>query len=65
MESFDDVGTSVEHTFQVFNDGPWRAPYVELEILWPHQVANDKAQGKWLLYLEELPIVSRTHNKLM
>lgn len=58
MESFDDVGTSVEHTFQVFNDGPWRAPYVELEILWPHQVANDKAQGKWLLYLEELPIVN-------
>lgn len=42
---------------QVNNDGPWRAPYVEVDIDWPHQVGNDKPLGKWLLYLEELPIV--------
>lgn len=42
---------------QINNDGPWRAPYVEVDIDWPHQVGNDKPLGKWLLYLEELPIV--------
>jgi len=30
---------------------------VEVHITWPHQVANDKPQGKWLLYLEEKPII--------
>lgn len=93
MKYFDDIGTSVIHTFQVSfihmkrqtdrhsliqtdihptskklnkikksstqinNDGPWRAPYVEVDIEWPHQVGNDKPQGKWLLYLEDRPIV--------
>lgn len=41
--------------FKIYNDGPWKAPHVEVDIYWPHQVANDKAQGKWALYLEELP----------
>lgn len=45
---------------QINNDGPWRAPYVEVDIDWPHQVGNDKPLGKWLLYLEELPIVEGT-----
>lgn len=40
--------------------GPWRAPYVEVDIDWPHQVGNDKPQGKWLLYLESLPIIEGT-----
>lgn len=39
------------------NEGPWRAPYVDIDIDWPHQVGNDKPQGKWLLYLEGLPVV--------
>jgi integrin alpha 7 len=25
--------------------------------MWPHQVANDKPQGKWLLYMDEPPII--------
>lgn len=57
MTYFDDIGTSVQHTYQVYNDGPWRAPYLEVHIRWPHQVANDKPQGKWLLYLEDKPII--------
>lgn len=31
---------------------------MEVDIDWPHQVGNDKAQGKWLLYLEKLPTVA-------
>lgn len=57
MEFMDDVGTAVQHTYQIYNDGPWRAPYLEVNIAWPHQVANDKEQGKWLLYLEEKPFI--------
>lgn len=57
MKYLDDVGPVVEHTYQIYNDGPWRAPYLEVWILWPHQVANDKPQGKWLLYLEDKPVV--------
>lgn len=30
---------------------------MEVDIDWPHQVGNDKTQGKWLLYLEKLPTV--------
>jgi hypothetical protein len=28
-----------------------------VDIDWPHQVGNDKTQGKWLLYLEDFPII--------
>lgn len=79
MKHFEDVGSSVVHTFQVnswlrirhfykinylfiislqiYNAGPWKAPHVEVYIDWPFQVGNDKPQGKWLLYLEDSPII--------
>lgn len=43
--------------YEVFNEGPWRVSSLEVHISWPYEVANDKAHGKWLLYLEELPTV--------
>lgn len=30
---------------------------MEVDIEWPHQVGNDKPLGKWLLYLEDIPVV--------
>lgn len=57
MQYLDDLGPVVEHTYQIYNEGPWRAPYLEVMILWPYQVANDKPLGKWLLYLEDKPVV--------
>ncbi|CRK96534.1 CLUMA_CG009900, isoform A, partial [Clunio marinus] len=57
MKYLDDIGNSILHTYDIVNEGPWRAPYVEVDIDWPHQVGNDKPLGKWLLYLEEMPIV--------
>lgn len=57
MEYMDDIGTAVQHTYQIYNDGPWRAPYLEVNIAWPYQVANNKEQGKWLLYLEDRPTI--------
>ena len=56
MKYFSDVGNLVQHTFQVRNDGPGQVPHLEVYIRWPHQVANDKPQGKWLLYLESAEI---------
>lgn len=52
-----DVGPKVAHVYQVFNDGPWKVSTLDVEIQWPFEVANDKPQGKWLLYLEETPII--------
>ncbi|XP_065080048.1 integrin alpha-PS1 isoform X2 [Ochlerotatus camptorhynchus] len=61
METVEDIGTAVQHIYQIYNDGPWRAPKVQVNIQWPHQVANDKPQGKWLLYLTDTPSVDATN----
>lgn len=53
MEYIEDMGTPVQHTYQIYNDGPWRVPFMNVRIKWPYQVANDKEKGKWLLYLED------------
>ncbi|XP_040172935.1 integrin alpha-PS1 isoform X2 [Anopheles arabiensis] len=57
IHSLDEIGMPVQHKYQIYNDGPWRAPMVRLEIDWPLQVANNKPQGKWLLYLDALPVL--------
>lgn len=61
METIEDIGTAVQHIYLIYNDGPWRAPKVQVNIQWPHQVANDKPQGKWLLYLTDTPSVDATN----
>lgn len=53
----DDIGSRVVHTFQAYNAGPWRLRDLEVLIKWPYQVANNKPQGKWLLYLDDEPTV--------
>lgn len=57
MDYLDDIGSPVQHTYQIYNHGPWRVPYLNVRISWPHQVANDKEKGKWLLYLEDKPVI--------
>ncbi|XP_058799124.1 integrin alpha-PS1 isoform X2 [Phymastichus coffea] len=52
-----DVGPKVVHVYQVFNDGPWKVNSLDVVISWPYEVANDKPHGKWLLYLEETPMM--------
>ncbi|XP_058812027.1 integrin alpha-PS1 [Topomyia yanbarensis] len=61
METVEDIGTAVQHIYLIYNDGPWRAPKVQVTVQWPHQVANDKPQGKWLLYLTDTPSVDATN----
>ncbi|XP_014210649.1 integrin alpha-PS1 [Copidosoma floridanum] len=57
VTKLNDVGPKVAHVYQVFNDGPWKVSALDVVISWPFEVANDKAHGKWLLYLEDTPIV--------
>lgn len=64
MLTMDDVGSQVVHTYQIYNDGPWKAQVVSVTIMWPFQVKNDKPQGKWLLYLEEEPTIERIDGEL-
>lgn len=57
IKSQNEVGTPVQHMYAVYNKGPWRANGLEVHIEWPWQVGNNKAQGKWLLYLVRNPYV--------
>lgn len=55
IEYLDDIGKPVQHTYQIYNEGPWRVPYLDIEIQWPIQAAGEHDHNKWLLYLEEKP----------
>lgn len=57
MRYKDEVGSRVLHTYQVYNQGPWRVNNLEVHIEWPYQVANNKPLGKWLLYMEDKPYI--------
>lgn len=65
MDYIEDIGSAVQHTYQIYNDGPWRVPFLNVKISWPHQVANDKEKGKWLLYLEDKPIIDGAGGECM
>jgi len=65
MKYEDDIGSPVEHTFAVFNRGPWRVSKVTVAVSWPYEVENNKPHGKWLLYLMEKPRVEGIGECLM
>ena len=53
----DEIGQPLLHSYEVYNAGPWKVPYLSVVILWPYQVENGKPVGKWLLYMDEKPKV--------
>ncbi|KAF2351324.1 Integrin alpha-2 [Trinorchestia longiramus] len=57
IQELQQIGSEVIHKYVVDNRGPWRADYVDLQILWPHQTESLMEQGKWLLYLVSVPRV--------
>lgn len=50
----DEIGPRVMHTYQVFNNGPWKVSNLEVLVNWPFRIAN---YNNWLLYLDETPVV--------
>ncbi|ODN00073.1 Integrin alpha-PS1 [Orchesella cincta] len=57
IKSLAEIGPRVTHQYEVWNAGPWKASYFNVDIWWPHQVENGKSQGKWLLYPEGPPVL--------
>ncbi|XP_068244696.1 integrin alpha-3-like isoform X2 [Palaemon carinicauda] len=57
IKHMDQVGMELTHKYVIDNRGPWRVDQLQVEVLWPYQVENNKEQGKWLLYMTEVPIV--------
>lgn len=59
MQYYDDIGLRVWHRYQVVNEGPWKIQNMDVVIYWPHQVAavDNHDEGKWLLYLDEIPYI--------
>lgn len=57
MKFKDQLGSLLRHTYQVVNQGPSPVNNLEIHISWPHQVANNKPLGKWLLYMDEEPSI--------
>lgn len=60
----DEIGSRVTHVYTIQNNGPWHVPRVNVKIDWPFQVANNKEQGKWLLYLDERPTIEGNANAI-
>lgn len=56
----EEIGNKVIHHYNIYNYGTWNITNLRVEFEWPYQVANDKVQGKWLLYLDEPPVIEST-----
>ncbi|XP_041478553.1 integrin alpha-6-like isoform X2 [Lytechinus variegatus] len=53
MTYFEDIGLAVNQEWTIFNEGPGAVNTARVTIDFPYEVAN----GKWLLYLTEMPFV--------
>lgn len=53
----EDIGSKVDHTYVIINNGPATVSQVEIVFSWPYEVANKGEEGKWILYLTEAPEV--------
>ena len=59
IQHLEDIGSRVKHEYFIDNRGLWDLPDLDVTIKWPYQIRPSKpdGQGKWLLYLESLPVV--------
>ncbi|XP_046437434.1 integrin alpha-PS1-like isoform X2 [Daphnia pulex] len=53
----DEIGQPLLHSYEIYNAGPWKVPFLSVIVSWPYQVENGKPIGKWLLYMDETPKV--------
>ncbi|KAJ8933057.1 hypothetical protein NQ318_023090 [Aromia moschata] len=62
LKHLEDIGAKVTHKYQIDNNGQWDLTDVKINILWPLQISTgldtEDRPGKWLLYLESVPVVS-------
>jgi hypothetical protein len=62
IKTLAEIGPKIVHQYDIWNAGPWKASEFYVDIWWPHQVENKKRQGKWLLYLEQPPVLDGDGN---
>lgn len=58
----DEIGQPLLHSYEIYNAGPWKVPFLSVIVSWPYQVENGKPIGKWLLYMDETPKVDGINN---
>ncbi|XP_075535810.1 integrin alpha-PS1-like isoform X1 [Dermacentor variabilis] len=58
MKHFDEIGSKITHTYQVFNHGPWAVPSLDVVVSWPFEAENQQQHGKYLLYMTQVPQVA-------
>jgi hypothetical protein len=58
MDLEEDIGPIVKHRYTVTNHGPWAVSNVSVHLDWPVQVASVFPEGKWALYMMEMPTIS-------
>uniref|UniRef100_A0A2I9LP33 Integrin alpha-ps n=1 Tax=Centruroides hentzi TaxID=88313 RepID=A0A2I9LP33_9SCOR len=51
----EDIGSPVDHTYFLINNGPAKVSSIEIVFSWPYEVANKGEEGKWILYMTEVP----------
>ena len=62
----DEIGQAVMHSYEIYNGGPWKVPYLQVVVSWPYQVENGKQIGKWLvvfLVVGDVPRVFETASR--
>jgi hypothetical protein len=55
----DEIGQPLLQSYEIYNAGPWKVPFLSVIVSWPYQVENGKPIGKWLLYMDETPFISQ------
>jgi len=63
MQKFEDIGPLIEHTYKIFNYGPFSLNDFNMKIFWPHETStsdiysdnSENQNGKYLLYLTQSP----------
>lgn len=56
LKYFEQLGKPLRHIYQIYNDGPWHANDVIININWPLKYTNEETgKDDWLLYLTEKP----------
>lgn len=64
IKVLDEIGTKVVHKYLIDNRGPWRVDEFKVQIHWPYQTENNKKEGKWLLYMTDIPVVDGRYSKI-
>lgn len=59
MNHENDIGSYIEHSYTILNNGTGRIDKMQVFVSWPYEVENNKEHGKYLLYMITQPEISQ------